>query len=100
MAIIHSLNDLGAVFNFVLLPPIVPEEVKAPKIIFYKPDGTRFEKVATRNDVNVTYDNSSPDTTILDARGSWEYTAQVGFDNTPTPDDVFELLPRIIFWVT
>ncbi len=99
MATIYSLNDLGRVFDCTLPSTITPGEVLSQKIIFYKPDGTRFEKVATRASDVITYDNSSPDETILDARGDWEYTAQVELANAPTPDDTFEVPQRNIFWV-
>lgn len=100
MAITYSLNDLGRVFDYTLPSTITPGDVLSQKIIFYKPDGTRFEKTATRNADVITYDNSSPDVTILDLRGDWEYTAQVKLANVPTPDDTFEVPQRIIFWVT
>jgi len=99
MATIYSLNDLGRVFDYTLPSTITPGDVLSQKIIFYKPDGTRFEKVATRVTDVVTYDNSSPDESILDARGDWEYTAQVVLANIPTPDDVFEVPQRNTFWV-
>jgi len=99
MATIFSLNDLGRVFDFTLPSTITPGDVLSQKIIFYKPDGTRFEKDATRNADVITYDNSSPDESILDLRGTWEYTAQVVLDNVPDPDDTFEVPQRIIFWV-
>ena len=99
MATIFSLNDLGRVFDFTLPSTITPGDVLSQKIIFYKPDGTRFEKVATRAADVITYDNSSPDETILDVRGLWEYTAQVVLDNVPDPDDTFEVPTRNVFWV-
>lgn len=96
VAIVYSLNDLGRVFDFTLPSTITPGDVVSQKIIFYKPDGTRFEKTATINSDVVTYDNSTPDETILDLRGEWEYTAQV----TLTGDgDVFEVPERNVFWV-
>jgi len=90
---------LGRVFNYTLPGTITPGDVLSQKIIFYKPDGTRFEKTATRNAAVITYDNSSPDETILDEIGSWEYTAEVVLANAPTPNDLFEVPDRIIFWV-
>ena len=99
MAVVYSLNDLGRVFDFTLPSTITPGDVLSQKIIFYKPNGTRFEKTATRSTEVVIYDNSSPDTTILDLRGTWEFTAQVVLANVPTPDDVFEVPERNIFWV-
>ena len=99
MATIFSLNDLGRVFDFILPSTITPEDVISQKIIFYKPDGTRFKKNATIVLDVITYDNSSPDESILDVRGTWEYTAQVVLDNVPDPDYVFEVPQRKIFWV-
>jgi len=99
MATIFSLNDLGTVFDFTLPSTITPGDVLSQNIVFYKPDGTRFEKVATRNADVITYDNSSPDESILDLIGKWEYAAEVALANAPTPDDVFEIPQRLIFWV-
>ena len=99
MAITYSLNDLGRIFDYTLPLTITPGDVLSQKIIFYKPDGTRFERIATRSVDVITYDNSSPDETILDMIGSWEYTAQVVLDNVPDPDDTFEVPERNIFWV-
>jgi len=99
MATIFSLNDLGRVFDFTLPATITLGDVLSEKIIFYKPDGTRFEKVATRAADVVTYDNSSPDESILDVIGDWSYTAQVVLTNAQTPNDVFEVPERNIFWV-
>lgn len=96
MATIYSLNDLGRVFDYTLPSSITPANVISQKIIFYKQDGTRFEKVATRNNEIVTYDNSSPDESILDLRGKWEYTAQVVLTGD---SDIFEVPERNIFWV-
>ena len=99
MAVRYSLNDLGRVFNYTLPASITPGDVLSQKIIFTKPDGTRLEKDATRADEIVTYDNSSPDESILDLVGQWQYTAQVVLANVPTPNDVLEIPEQEIFWV-
>jgi len=96
MVTIFSLNDLGRVFNFTLPSTITPADVVSQKIIFYKPDRTRFEKIATRAAAIVTYDNSAPDTTILDERGNWEFTAQVVLTGD---SDILEVPQKDIFWV-
>lgn len=93
----YSLNDLGRVFDYTLPSTITPVDVVSQKIIFYKPDGTRFEKIATRAADVITYDNSAPDESILDLRGEWEYTVQVVLTGD---DDTLEVPLRNIFWVS
>lgn len=97
MATNYSLNDLGRVFDFTLPSSIDPNDVVSQEIKFYKPDGTNFLKTATRAVAVVTYDNSSPDESILDLRGKWEYAAKVVL--TGDSDDL-EVPERIIFWVS
>ncbi len=96
-AIRYSLNDLGRVFGYTLPPDITPADVISQSIVFYKPDGTRFEKAATRVIDVVTYDNSLPDESILDLIGPWEYAAKVVL--TGADADTLEVPERIIFWV-
>ena len=97
MATIYSLKDLGRVFDFTLPGTINPVNVVSQKIIFYKPNGIRFEKTATIQSDVVTYDNSSPDESILDLRGPWSYTAQIVLDGD---GDTLEVPEKILLWVS
>lgn len=72
-------------------------------IVFYKPDGVKFEKqgVIVEDLPNnpgtffIQYENSLPEESIVDQRGIWEYTGKVKLNT----GDFAEASTRIIFWV-
>ena len=109
MATIFALDHLGAKFQVKLVDcvsdvNIDTADVVEQFIVFYKPDGTRFEKTATlveepaaSGDFFITYTNTSPETvSILDLIGSWEYAGKVKLNT----DDEFQTSERFVFWVS
>lgn len=109
MAIIFALNHLGVGFQ-VKLTDCVDDtnfdvsSVVEQFIVFYKPDGTRFEKTATleeepaaSGDFFITYTNTIPETeSILDLIGNWEYAGKVKLNN----NNEFQTSERFVFWVS
>jgi len=109
MATIFALDHLGAQFQVKLLDCITDTDFNTATvtdqfIIFYKPDGTSFEKTALliENPIDsgvffITYTNTTPETiSILDLVGKWEFVAKVKLNN----DDEFETSARFVFWVS
>jgi len=103
-----TLNHLGAKFQVKLTDCIDDSDidtsnVTAQFIVFYKPDGTRFEKIATlvedppsSGEFFVTYTNTTPETeSILDVPGPWKYSGKVKLSD----NDEFETSEALIFWV-
>lgn len=72
-------------------------------IVFYKYDGTRFEKQGTLvedlpdnpGEFFIQYINDLPEESILDQRGNWTYTGKVQLNT----NDLAEASTRIVFWV-
>jgi len=109
MATVFALDHLGAKFQVKLVDCVTDVNIDVSSvveqfIVFYKPDGTRFEKTATlveepaaSEDFFVTYTNTTPETeSILDLIGSWEYAGKVKLSN----DDEFQTSERFVFWVS
>jgi len=109
MATIFSLNHLGAKFQVKLVDCVTDVNIDVSLvteqfIVFYKPDGTRFEKTATliedpefSGNFFITYTNTTPETeSILDLIGSWEYAGKVKLSTS----DEFETSERFVFWVS
>jgi len=106
MAITFSLDQEGALFKVKVSDctsndAITPANITDQKIIFYKPDGTRFEKTAVLvvdpqipAESFVQYQDPTG-TSILDQIGSWEYDAEI----TLVPGNIVETSQRRVFWV-
>lgn len=105
MATTFALNHLGVTFRAKLVDCVSGKNINLGTvaeqfIVFYKPDGTRFEKTATivNLDANdfISYTNTTPETeSILDLIGKWEYAGKVKLDD----GDEFESPERFVFWV-
>jgi len=107
MATTFALDHLGAKFQVKLTDCVSGDDIDTTNvseqfIVFYKPDGTRFEKTAelleeplSSGNNFVTYTNTGPEESILDLIGSWEYAGKVKLDN----NDEFETSERFVFWV-
>lgn len=108
MATIFALDHLGAKFQVKLTDcvsgvNIDTADVVEQFIVFYKPNGTKFEKTATlveeppsSGNFFITYTNTTPETeSILDLIGSWEYAGKVKLND----DDEFQTSQRFVFWV-
>ena len=106
MALIFTLNQEGALFKVKVTDctsdtAITPANISDQKIVFYKPDGTRFEKTAvlvvdTQNPAESFVEYQDPTgTSILDQRGSWQYDAEI----TLIPGNIVETSQRRVFWV-
>lgn len=109
MATIFALDHLGAKFQVKLVDCVTDDNIDVSLvveqfIVFYKPDGTRFEKTATlleeppsSGDFFITYTNTTPETeSILDLINSWEYAGKVKLST----DDEFQTSGRFVFWVS
>ena len=109
MATIFALNHLGAKFQVKLTDCVTDNNIDVSSvveqsIIFYKPNGTSFEKSATleeepaaSGDFFITYTNTTPEvTSILDLIGNWEYAGKVKLNN----DDSFQTSQKSVFWVS
>ena len=109
MATVFALDHLGAKFQVKLVDCVTDDNIDTSSvaesfIVFYKPDGTRFEKTAALEKVPpvtgddfITYTNTDPETeSILDLIGSWEYAGKVKL----TTDDEFQTSERFVFWVS
>ncbi len=109
MVTVFALNHFGAKFQVKLVDcvsgvNIDTSDVAEQFIVFYKPDGTSFEKTATlvedppsSGNFFVTYTNTSPETeSILDLIANWEYAGKVKLNS----DDEFQTSGRFIFWVS
>ena len=106
MTLMFSLNQEGALFKVKVTDctsdtAITPANITDQKMVFYKPDGTRFDKTAT-----LVVDPQTPaesfvqyqdpqGTSIFDQRGSWEYDAEI----TLIPGNIVETSQRRVFWV-
>jgi len=106
MATVFALNHLGAKFQVKLVDCVSDTNIDTTNvteqfIVFYKPDGTRFEKIATLEDESgdkfITYINTAPETeSILDLIGNWEYAGKVKLNT----GDEFSTSERFVFWVS
>ena len=107
MAILHSLDQEGVKFKVkvqdcVTDTPFDENDITDQMIVFYKPNGTRFEKqaVLVSDPLNpgtsfVQYQNTDPEASILDLTGFWEYAAII----TLTSTDIAQTSQRQVFWV-
>ena len=108
MATIFDLNHLGAKFQVKLTDCVTGDDIDTSDvaeqfIVFYKPDGTQFEKTATlleepvsSGEFFITYENTTPETeSILDLIAHWEYSGKVKL----TDNDEFQTSERFVFWV-
>lgn len=107
MAILHALDQLGVKFKVkvqdcVTDTPFDENDITDQMIVFYKPDGTRFEKQAIliADPLNagtsfVQYQNTTPETSILDLTGEWEYAAIITLVST----DTAQTSQRQVLWV-
>lgn len=107
MAIIHALDQLGVKFKVkvqdcVTDTPFDENDIIDQFIVFYKPNGTRFVKqaVLVADPLNagtsfVQYQNTTPEVSILDLTGFWEYAAQIELNST----DTAQTSQRQVFWV-
>ena len=107
MAIVHKLNQEGVKFRVKVIDCLVNtafdrNDITDQKMIFYKPNGTRFEKQAalvvdtvTPTESYVQYLNTSPEASILDLKGEWEYAAEITLVST----DTTETSQAQVFWV-
>ncbi len=107
MTIIFSKDQGGVEFRVKLVDCITDDsfdidDIDEQFIIFYKPDGTRFSKdaILTPNvdnpqDTDIQYINTSPEASILDLIGKWEYSAEALLFS----EDRFESQERSVFWV-
>ena len=113
MATAFALDHLGAKFQVKLTDCVDDSDIDTADvdeqfIVFYKPDGTSFEKAAllieepaASGDFFITYingnDGTPPETeTILDLIGKWEFNAKVKLTN----NDEFQTSERSVFWVS
>jgi len=109
MATIFALDHLGAQFQVKLVDCVSDVDIDTALvdeqfIVFYKPDGTIFEKTATLEELPpssgkffITYTNTSPETeSILDLIGNWEFAGKVKL----TTGDEFQTSERFVFWVS
>jgi len=108
MAKTIKLNNNAGLFRAKIIDcqanqPFDLADVDDQFIVFYKPDGTRFEKQGVlvedlpdnTGEFFIEYENSLPEESIVDLRGSWGYTGKVKL----VTDDEAEASTRIIFWV-
>lgn len=108
MATVFALNHFGAKFQVKLVDCVTDVNIDIANvaeqfIVFYKPDGTRFEKTATlveepaaSGNFFITYTNTTPETeSILDLAGNWEYAGKVKLNT----NDEFQTSERFVFWV-
>jgi len=109
VATVFALDHLGAKFQVKLVDCVSDDNIDVSNvveqfIVFYKPDGTRFEKTATlveepaaSGNFFITYTNTTPETeSILDLIGSWEYAGKVKLST----NDEFQTSERFVFWVS
>lgn len=106
MAVLFSLDQEGAtwqvkVVNCISGTVFNVNDILNQKIVFYKPDGTRFEKdavlvVDTQNPTEsfIQYQNTN-EPSILDLIGSWQFTGEIELLTT----DTVQLSQRAQFWV-
>jgi len=107
MASTYKLNSLGGEFKVKVTDctggTVPPESsIIDQKISFFKSDGTTFEKQASLetdpenpSEYFIVYQNTAPETTILDLTGLWQYAASIKLIN----NDIFETSENKIFWV-
>ena len=109
MATVFALNHFGAKFQVKLTDCVTGDDIDTSNvaeqfIVFFKPDGTSFEKTATLVEEPassgiffITYTNTTPETeSILDLIANWEYAGKVKLTN----DDEFQTSERFVFWVS
>ena len=107
MATKFALNFLGARFRVKLVDCLTGLNVNvgsvvSQDIVFYRPDGTNFAKTATlvedppsSGDFFINYLNTSPEASVLDQVGDWEFAGRV----TLVSGDSFDSAERFVFWV-
>lgn len=100
MATRIALDQEGVLFQVKVIDCVTDVTIDtstfdSQRIVFYKPDGTRFEKDAVISGEFIQYRNTQPEDSILDLIGLWQYSAEV----TLVTDDVVETSQRFNFWV-
>jgi len=107
MATKFALNFLGARFRVKLVDCLTGLNVNvgsvvSQDIVFYRPDGTSFAKAASlvedpiaSGNFFINYLNTSPEKTILDQVGDWEFAGRVVLAS----GDDFDSAERFVFWV-
>lgn len=107
MATIYKLGDLGKKFQVKVTDCVSGDvvdtsNITSQQIIFRKPDGVIIEKTAVlvtdpQNPLEffIQYENTSPELSILDLKGSWEYLAEI----TLTSSDSAQTSQSKVFWV-
>ena len=102
-----ALNFLGARFRVKLVDCLTGLNVNvasvvSQKIVFYRPDGTDFAEVATlvedpisSGDFFINFLNTTPQKSVLDQVGDWEFAGRV----TLASGDSFDSAERFVFWV-
>ena len=107
LATIFSLDQEGVKIKVKVLDCITDTafedaDIVDQFIVFYKPDGIKFEKQAelvvdTENPTEsfVQYHNTTPEESIFDLIGPWEYAGKIELVTT----DVAQTSQRKVFWV-
>lgn len=107
MATKFAVNFLGARFRVKLIDCVTQADADVSDvvdqwIVFYRTDGTNFIKQATLVEDPVSsgvffieYTNTTPEASILDQIGDWEYAGRVELSN----GDTFDSAERFVFWV-
>ncbi len=100
MATRIALNQEGVLFQVKVIDCVTDSTIdtnsfQSQRIVFYKPDGTRFEEDAVINGEFIEFQQPSGEDSILDLIGSWQYSAEVTLQNT----NVVETSQRFNFWV-
>ena len=108
MATIFSLDQEGVKIKVKIVDCITDTAFKTTDImdqfiVFYKPDGTKFEKQGvlvtdTENPTEsfIQYHNTSPEDSIFDLVGQWEYAGKIELMS----QDVAQTSQRKVFWVS
>lgn len=107
MAITYSLDQLGVKIRIKVTDCLGDtafdrDQIADQFIVFVKPDGSTFEKQANLivdtsipAESFIEYHNTTPETSIWDLKGEWEYTGKV----TLTSSDVAQMSQKRVAWV-
>jgi len=107
MATRFAINFLGARFRVKLIDCLTQADADVSAVIdqflvFYRPDGSNFQKQATLVEdppsssiFFLEYTNTTPEASILDQLNKWEYAGRVQLTNL----DIFDSAERFVFWV-
>ena len=100
MATRIALNQEGVLFQVKVIDCVTDSTIdtnsfQSQRIVFYKPDGIRFEKDAVIDGEFIQFQQPAGEESILDLIGSWQYSGEVTLQNT----NVVETSQRFNFWV-